>query len=108
MCKEPELSNKKLYPTFARTYPGFKQLAPSLVALLKHFKWNKVALIEGHMFEDTGKFIKKTFAGEGIVTSHEVPFSIPKIDYNHGVGDNKFPSVFREIKEKARSKYTCD
>ena len=106
MCKEPELSDKELYPTFARTYPGVKQLTPSLVALLKHFKWNKIALIiDENIFKDTAKNIKKKFSEEHIQISHEESLSFTEVKYHRKQGDSFFPITFRKIKEKARSKY---
>ena len=42
MCRDPALSNKKEYPTFART---FSDWTPALIKVLQKFNWNTVALI---------------------------------------------------------------
>ena len=106
MCSDPELSNKRKYPTFARTYPVAKQLTPSLIALLKNFNWHTVALITatGNKFEETRKHIKKKFDKQNIRISYEA--SVPTVvDYKHDIWNEKFPRILNEIKSKARSKW---
>ncbi|KAI8796774.1 Guanylate cyclase 32E, partial [Biomphalaria glabrata] len=44
-CTDPEVSNRKRYPTFARTKPTDSQICGSVVSILKMFNWNKVTFI---------------------------------------------------------------
>ncbi|ELU09058.1 hypothetical protein CAPTEDRAFT_121651 [Capitella teleta] len=44
-CTNHELSNKELFPTFARTKPHDSQISKALVSLLQHFEWKKVVFI---------------------------------------------------------------
>lgn len=44
-CTNPEVSDKKLYPTFARTMPHDSQISMAVVSLLRKFQWNKVVFI---------------------------------------------------------------
>ncbi|XP_074600501.1 guanylate cyclase 32E-like [Brevipalpus obovatus] len=44
-CADRTVSNKSVYTTFARTLPPGSKVSKSLIALLKHFMWNKVVLI---------------------------------------------------------------
>ncbi|OTF83667.1 atrial natriuretic peptide receptor-like protein [Euroglyphus maynei] len=41
-CIDQNLSNKTIYPTFARTLPPSSKISKSVISLLKHFEWNKV------------------------------------------------------------------
>ncbi|XP_020901343.1 atrial natriuretic peptide receptor 1 isoform X2 [Exaiptasia diaphana] len=54
MCSSPEVSDKKLYPTFARTFAIDTKLTPSLLSLLNYFKWKRVAII----YENVTKWIE--------------------------------------------------
>ena len=103
MCDDPELSNKDLYPTFARTYPVSKQVLPLLVALLKMFKWHIVALIYDNNFEQTKEYFKQRFSEKNINVSYEA--SVPSnFRYQPDVWDQKFPELLKKIKENARGK----
>ena len=45
MCMNEGLSEKKIFPTFARTIPPISRLAPQIHALLSHFNWTRVGII---------------------------------------------------------------
>ena len=45
MCTDEKLSDKVLFPTFARTVPPVSRLSPPLQALMKHFKWTRIGII---------------------------------------------------------------
>ncbi|PVD38413.1 hypothetical protein C0Q70_01028 [Pomacea canaliculata] len=47
-CTETEVSDKSLYPTFARTKPTDSQVSKSVVSLLRMFKWTKVTFIHSN------------------------------------------------------------
>ncbi|XP_013384406.1 guanylate cyclase 32E [Lingula anatina] len=46
-CAEPLVSDKELYPTFARTFPPSTQVAKSVISLMKYNKWKKFSLVYG-------------------------------------------------------------
>ncbi|XP_076457284.1 speract receptor-like [Babylonia areolata] len=48
-CTETAVSNKRLYPTFARTKPTDSQISKSVVSLLRMFHWNKVSFIHSNL-----------------------------------------------------------
>ena len=106
MCGDPELSDKRKYPTFARTYPVAKQLTPSLIALLKNYNWNTVALVYDDNFLETKNHIKKRFTKEHIAISYEA--SVPsEIKYHLASASwdaALYPRLLKGIKENARSK----
>ena len=60
MCSNPALSNKKEYPTFARTYSDW---TPALMKILQTFNWKNVALIytENNKFEAAVKHLRQEF-----------------------------------------------
>ena len=106
MCSDPELSNKKKFPTFARTYPMTKQLTSALIALLKNFSWHTVALLTSseHKYEVTRRHVKENFSQKHITISYEA--YVPSvIEYVDKTWDIKFPKLLRKIKERARSKW---
>lgn len=41
-CADAKVSNKTLYPTFARTLAPSSKVSKALIATLKHFNWKKV------------------------------------------------------------------
>ncbi|XP_054159620.1 guanylate cyclase 32E-like [Oppia nitens] len=44
-CTDHKVSNKSIYPTFARTLPPSSKISKSVISLLKHFSWNKISLV---------------------------------------------------------------
>ncbi|ESO83957.1 hypothetical protein LOTGIDRAFT_108278 [Lottia gigantea] len=46
-CADYEVSDKSLYPTFARTYPPASQVTKPIISLLLHYNWKKYTLIVG-------------------------------------------------------------
>lgn len=104
MCGNPDVSYKKLYPTFIRTFAVDTKLTPSLLSLLNYFNWKRVAII----YENVTKWIEMkdnlatrlrvkgiTVALE-LLTHHSVLYR-PK---NHS--DN-YREIMRKVKEEARS-----
>lgn len=64
MCSSPELSDKKRYPTFVRTYAQSTKIPEFLYKLLSHFKWTTVGILyeEGHWMaarQDIKKYFKQ-------------------------------------------------
>ena len=45
MCVSTELSNKKLYSTFMRTYAQASKIPEYLTMLLQYYKWKNVGLM---------------------------------------------------------------
>ena len=54
MCTSEQVSDKTLYPTFARTNPADKNLGASVLAVLKQFNWDVVGIVSETMYEGTG------------------------------------------------------
>ena len=106
MCSNPEVSYKKLYPTFIRTFAIDTKLTPSLLSLLKYFNWKRVAII----YENVTKWIEmknnmvKRLRAKGITVSQEL--------LSHRLGEYRprnhtdfFRDIFRKIKQEARSTF---
>ena len=66
MCMEKELSDKKMYPTFARTAMTGAEISRAIHVLLKHFRWTKVSVIleESLYYKQIYKDFRDTFNGE--------------------------------------------
>ena len=46
-CSEHALSDKRTYPTFARTIPPTQKIAESIIAVLKHYDWRRIVVVAG-------------------------------------------------------------
>jgi guanylate cyclase len=46
-CADTRVSDKRAFPTFARTLPPSNKISIFVVALLKDFNWNKFVLVVG-------------------------------------------------------------
>ena len=44
-CLDHKVSDKSLYPTFARTSPPGTQITKSIISLLQHYHWSKFTLV---------------------------------------------------------------
>ncbi|GIX72700.1 guanylate cyclase 32E [Caerostris extrusa] len=44
-CSDSKVSEKSIFPTFARTLPPSSKVSKSLISLLKHFEWNQLVLL---------------------------------------------------------------
>lgn len=44
-CTDSRVSDKSLYPTFARTFPPDTQVIHSIISLLEYYQWKKFSLI---------------------------------------------------------------
>ncbi|KAL5010593.1 hypothetical protein ScPMuIL_012898 [Solemya velum] len=57
-CAGQELSNRKLYPTFSRTSPTYRNVVFFLEAILKHYSWDRVTLVQGpqNIWRETAVF----------------------------------------------------
>eukprot|EP00794_Sanderia_malayensis_P009042 gene9042-10009_t len=101
MCSSPSLSNKKDYPTFARTYPLSKFVIPSLKALLHTFKWKTVAVISStgsNQYQETSDEMLTKLKDEFTV-SYKVSVP-PERRYNKSA--EIFRDIMPEVKKKAR------
>ena len=106
MCGNPEVSYKKLYPTFIRTFAIDTKLTPSLLSLLKYFNWKRVAII----YENVTKWIEmknnmvKRLRAKGITVAQEL-LTHPSALYRPENHTDNYRSIMRKIKQEARSKY---
>ncbi|XP_031573570.1 speract receptor-like [Actinia tenebrosa] len=102
-CTKDAVSNKALFPTFARTRPPNAQSSKSVLAILKRFDWRVVAVLYCNpalCTNDMGwlrtkKDMKNVFNAHGIKVSYEdiLPQEHEK---------NKTRVILQEIKKKAR------
>ncbi|XP_012148117.1 guanylate cyclase 32E isoform X1 [Megachile rotundata] len=68
-CTHRESSNKKEFPTFARTRPPDTQISKSVVAVLMAFNWTKVTFM--YMNSTLFEFNKMSTVAETILSSFE-------------------------------------
>ena len=58
-CSNYEVSNKALYPTFARTKPHDSRISMSVVSLLQKYNWRKVVFVYNKEMPDIADTISK-------------------------------------------------
>ncbi|XP_025987101.2 guanylate cyclase 32E [Solenopsis invicta] len=89
-CTHNETSNKKEFPTFARTRPPDTQISKSVVSVLLAFNWTKVTFM--HMNATTFQFNKMStiattilasFEAAGITVNHRCMWSEPYFHATH-------------------------
>ena len=106
MCSNPEVSYKKLYPTFIRTFAIDTKLTSSLLSLLKYYNWKRVAII----YENVTKWIEiksnmvRRLRAKGITVALEM-LTHPSARYKPENHTDNYRGIMRKIKEEARSKY---
>lgn len=104
-CTNYETSNKKDFPTFARTRPPDTQIAKSVVSLLLAYNWTQVAFF--HVDHDSSeiapiaKTVINTLTLAGIKINAVRTWSE---DYYHGYRANPFDDMVRETYRDTRSK----
>ena len=99
------VSDKELYPTFARTIFGDNSIGPSVVAVMKYFGWNRVGIISENEeeWDRRGQFLASFLASEGkTVALHEkIMFALLYKPDKHGA---HYQDVLNKMKSEARSK----
>lgn len=99
------VSDKQLYPTFARTIFGDNSIGPSVSAIMNYFNWNLVGIIseEEHDWKRRADFLESFLDSVGkTVTMHSrVPYYRLYKEKEHG---EQFKEVLSQSKNKARSK----
>ena len=105
MCNSPELSNKKLYSTFVRTYAQASKLPKYLLMLLNKYKWRSVGILFDKAWLDTkDSIVKRLKLGKiNIRVEEELPDSV-LLDMNPKEYKNKVKQKMELIKDQARSK----
>ena len=108
MCSSPELSNKKLYSTFIRTYAQTTKLPDYLVLLLDRFKWKNVGIL--YMVDDswldTKDNIKKKLEVNGIkVRAEEQLPDASEWDRDPEGYKPQMKQKLKIMKDEARSKF---
>ena len=104
---DPELSNKKLYSTFVRTYAQTTKLPDYLLLLLAHFKWKNVGLLFEKTWLHTKDNIKKRLKLEGIrIRAEEQLADMDIVDaQSRAEYEPEMVRTMKLIKEKVRSKF---
>ncbi|XP_071106522.1 speract receptor-like [Haliotis cracherodii] len=100
-CAQTEVSNKQLYPTFARTKPTDFQISKSLVSILKLFNWKKVTFLHSDKtsYVDTADTICKLLKEYDINVTFRRGYTSP---YFHQHTENPFIKIVAETKTDTR------
>ncbi|XP_057289487.1 atrial natriuretic peptide receptor 1-like isoform X2 [Hydractinia symbiolongicarpus] len=100
ICNEASLSDKQIFPTFARTASPDSYVYLPLIAVLEKYNWKRLAVISGN--EDssprtnvTRKKLVSDLKRRGYTVSFNEPFS-------KNVSTNNNDNFFRRLKQSAR------
>ena len=104
MCIEKELSDKRKYPTFARSAVTGYEIVFTMHGLLSHYQWKKVSVISHDLFPYK-KFFEEfhdSYKGE-VVSTHIIEGAA---HYNYTKHYNLILSYLREISHKSKSEFS--
>ena len=106
MCTSNAVSDKELYPTFARTIFGDNSISPSVLAILKYFNWNRVGIIseDAHTWESRGDFLVSYLKSQGKIVSLQEKVKFNWL-YKTEIDGEHFQQVLMRMKTKARSMF---
>lgn len=105
-CTNYETSNKKDFPTFARTRPPDTQIAKSVVSLLLNYNWTRVTFL--HVDHDNSEIAPIAKTVVKTLTLADIKINAIKVwtdDYYHGYRQNPFDDLVRDTYEDTRSEY---
>ena len=99
-CTPTKLSDKTLYPTFARTIGVEESVTPTILSVLRKFNWNRVAIVYENkvQYESLKEDLKINFKKHGIA----FPVVVQAPDFTKST-DSDFDSLLSEIRADARS-----
>ena len=106
MCLDPQLANRTIFPTFARTAAMYKHLTPTLISLFDAFNWKRVAVFieRTALDEDAAEYVVRKMKSKNITIAvkHYLPSPpnhVPTLHDKH-----ELVIKMKEAKRKARSK----
>lgn len=91
-CADYEVSDKALYPTFARTFPPATQITKSIISLLLKFNWKRFTLVVGSSHKQQTCAVKLLELAEenNITLNDREDYQEPHIPLTTG---NPFPGI---------------
>ncbi|XP_055334707.1 receptor-type guanylate cyclase Gyc76C-like [Paramacrobiotus metropolitanus] len=100
-CSDQAVSNRKIYKTFARLQPPDIQVTKSIIALLKHFDWQKFSIVYGstHAWQAIAKNLKEQAALYNMTVNSESEFKEP---YQPDFEESHFPEIIDSTHKKTR------
>ncbi|XP_034230104.1 receptor-type guanylate cyclase Gyc76C [Thrips palmi] len=100
-CTNYETSDKKEYPTFARTRPADTQISKSVAAVCREFNWTHVSFVSqaDHVTDHVAEAILRALAAAGV---HVAARSAWQDAYHHGYSENPFLDIVRDTHRDTR------
>ncbi|XP_071965376.1 speract receptor-like isoform X2 [Antedon mediterranea] len=73
-CEDQKVSDKDLYPYYARVLPSSRDIAYTLLETIKMWDWSRVSFIvvNNTKWTYTYDFVKELFEDNDIITNHEI------------------------------------
>ncbi|XP_055934070.1 guanylate cyclase 32E-like [Argiope bruennichi] len=102
-CANPEVSDVKLFPTFARTRPSNTLISRSVASLLLTFGWMKVSFLYSIDPDSTFKEISRTIVSALDDVGIQIKFlGTWSYIYHHGYGENPFDKLVEQSYQESR------
>ena len=104
MCIDENLSDKVLFPTFARTVPPISRLSPPLIALMEHFRWTRVGIIAqtNHRWSHW-KALESDLRNGGLAVGINLTLTMG-VHFNVSSLLPEFEELFETVAKQSRSK----
>lgn len=106
-CNDDSLSDKTLYPTFARTVSSISKVSGDFVLrLMKRFKWDRIALFTSTetVFSQIASRIKEVIETEGNAGESQYEVSYFQSFTPSVMTDSRYKIMLESAKKKANSK----
>lgn len=106
MCTNEKLSEKTLFPTFARTIPPISTLALPVYALMEHFNWSHVAIIiQNNKQWAQWDALVSSLNQEGVGVSRVLSMQVD-VHYNQSGLSGNFESLLEGAADVSKGKLT--
>ncbi|XP_068673835.1 atrial natriuretic peptide receptor 1-like isoform X3 [Montipora foliosa] len=101
MCTSNVVSDKELYPTFARTIFGDSSIGPSVLAIMKNFDWNVVGILSE---ESNDWYSRATFLEDYLKSQGKTVSLHKKLPHNWLYHEEKDGARYKDILRKMQGK----
>ena len=99
-CTRTKLSDKSLFPTFARTIGVEESVTPTIIAVLRKFNWKRVAIVWENKIQY--KSLKEDLIDN--FKKYDIKCPVEKQVPDNSLGDDNYDSLLSAIRAEARSK----
>lgn len=103
-CSSFALSDKSIYPTFSRVNPIYNSYIDAVIAAMKEFEWDRLAIVAGpdDLFKSAGSDLKRKSEEEGMTVYFYTLESTITVDHVNQKNLDIQLGIIHEIKSKVK------